>query len=75
MDMSADEVIFIGNDLYRDIYGANLMKIKSVFSNQIRVIMILKKPVPIISSTPLKSWKKPSAGLTDKAERNTADVL
>ena len=34
--MSADEVIFIGNDLYRDIYGANLMKIKSVFfkSNQ-----------------------------------------
>ena len=36
MDMSADEVIFIGNDLYRDIYGANLMKIKSVFfkSNQ-----------------------------------------
>lgn len=36
MDLSADEVIFVGNDLYRDIYGANLMKMKSVFfrSNQ-----------------------------------------
>lgn len=36
MDLSADEVIFIGNDLYRDIYGANLMEMKSVFfrSNQ-----------------------------------------
>lgn len=36
MDLSADEVIFIGNDLYRDIYGANQAGIKSVFfrSNQ-----------------------------------------
>lgn len=34
--LSADEVIFIGNDLYRDIYGANLAGMKSVFfkSNQ-----------------------------------------
>ena len=36
MDMEPEEVIFIGNDLYRDIYGANEMGIKSVFfkSNQ-----------------------------------------
>ena len=34
--MQPEEVIFIGNDLYRDIYGANEMGIKSVFfkSNQ-----------------------------------------
>ena len=36
MDMEPEEVIFIGNDLYRDVYGANEMGIKSVFfkSNQ-----------------------------------------
>lgn len=36
MNMKPEEVIFIGNDLYRDIYGANKMGIKSVFfkSNQ-----------------------------------------
>lgn len=36
MGLSADEVIFIGNDLYRDVYGANLAGMKSVFfkSNQ-----------------------------------------
>ncbi|MBR1944754.1 MAG: HAD family hydrolase [Alphaproteobacteria bacterium] len=36
MNMKPEEVIFIGNDLYRDIYGANEMGIKSVFfkSNQ-----------------------------------------
>ena len=36
MDMKPEEVIFIGNDLYRDIYGANKTGIKSVFfkSNQ-----------------------------------------
>ncbi|MBR1778435.1 MAG: HAD family hydrolase [Alphaproteobacteria bacterium] len=36
MNLSADEVIFIGNDLYRDIYGANELEIKSIFfkSNQ-----------------------------------------
>ena len=36
INMSADEVIFIGNDLYRDVYGANLAGMKSVFfeSNQ-----------------------------------------
>ena len=36
MDMEPEEVIFIGNDLYRDVYGANEMGMKSVFfkSNQ-----------------------------------------
>lgn len=36
MKMTPQEVIFIGNDLYRDIYGANELGIKSVFfkSNQ-----------------------------------------
>ena len=36
MNLSADEVVFIGNDLYRDIYGAGLMNMRSVFfrSNQ-----------------------------------------
>ncbi|MBO4521000.1 MAG: HAD family hydrolase [Alphaproteobacteria bacterium] len=36
MEMKPEEVIFIGNDLYRDIYGANKMGIKSIFfkSNQ-----------------------------------------
>ncbi len=36
MGLAADEVIFIGNDLYRDVYGANLIGMKSVFfkSNQ-----------------------------------------
>lgn len=36
MDMKPQEVIFIGNDLYRDVYGANKLGIKTVFfkSNQ-----------------------------------------
>lgn len=36
MDMAPEEVIFIGNDLYRDVYGANELGIKTVFfkSNQ-----------------------------------------
>ena len=36
MDMKTDEVIFVGNDLYRDVYGANELGIKSIFfkSNQ-----------------------------------------
>ena len=36
MNMKPEEAIFIGNDLYRDIYGANELGIKSVFfkSNQ-----------------------------------------
>ena len=36
MKMTPQEVIFIGNDLYRDVYGANELGIKSVFfkSNQ-----------------------------------------
>ena len=36
MNLQADEVIFIGNDMYRDVYGANRAGIKTVFfqSNQ-----------------------------------------
>ena len=36
MNMKPEEVIFIGNDLYRDVHGANKLGIKSVFfkSNQ-----------------------------------------
>ena len=36
MKLQADEVIFIGNDMYRDIYGAQSAGIKTIFfkSNQ-----------------------------------------
>lgn len=36
MELTPEEVIFIGNDLYRDVYGANETGIKSIFfkSNQ-----------------------------------------
>ena len=36
LNLKANEVIFIGNDLYRDIYGANSIGMKSIFfkSNQ-----------------------------------------
>jgi putative hydrolase of the HAD superfamily len=36
MDLTADEVICVGNDMYRDIYGATRMGIKTIFidSNQ-----------------------------------------
>ncbi len=36
LNLKANEVIFIGNDLYRDIYGANSLGMKSIFfkSNQ-----------------------------------------
>ena len=36
MNLAPSEVIFIGNDMYRDIFGANRLGIKTVFfrSNQ-----------------------------------------
>ncbi|MDR0933145.1 MAG: HAD family hydrolase [Victivallales bacterium] len=36
LKLAPSEVIFIGNDMYRDVYGASLLKIKTVFfrSNQ-----------------------------------------
>ena len=36
LDLRPDNVIFVGNDMYRDIYGAKQLGIKTVFfsSNQ-----------------------------------------